>query len=422
MTLLVVGINHRTADFATLERVAVPSPSTDKALRAVTALDHIQDAVVLSTCNRVEIYAETSRFHPGLRQLLEWLSGWGDIAPRELETIHYAYHDDRAAAHLFAVASGVDSMVVGERQITLQVKEAAAAARRRGGASQLLHRLFDQALYTARRVRAETDISKGASSLVEVGMDVATSGFDGGLTGRTALIVGAGKLGGLTADWLADTDPDRVLVHNRTPDKAERLAGRIGAGAVTTGGLVDALTVADLVICCTGAAAPVIDAPTVTAAVADRQGRGLVLLDLGMPRNVEAACGELDDVDLVDLERVREVTDSTVTGTTIEAARRIVEEEASRFRDWTRAVQVDPTIKALRERAEAVRRDELERLSSKLSELDDREHQAVEALTSGIINTLLHEPTVRLKRFASGGGAEEYVLALRDLFGLDDED
>jgi glutamyl-tRNA reductase len=436
MSLLVVGCNHRSADLPLLERLAVPTEELPKALRSLTGLEHVLEAVVLSTCNRVEIYAHVTRFHPGLQELRGWLAERGDVHPQDLDDLQYSYHDDRAAAHLFAVASGLDSMVVGERQIALQVKQAMEVARTEGSARRVLQRLFRQAVGVGRRVRRETGVSQGASSMVDVGLDVAGDRLGTPLEGRRVLLVGAGKMGGLTADRLRDEGVAHVDVWNRSDDKAQRLATRVDGRVVTDVRLEDAVAAADLVVCTTGAPEPVLDLDLVAGAVQARRAtadtahhgvsRRLVLLDLAMPRNVDPRCAELPDVSVVDIADVRAMADGSHDETgrasrLIEAvadARRLVEVEADRFLAWTRASEVEPTIRALRQTAEEVRTGELDRLSAKLSSLDDRQRAAVEALTRGIVNTLLHTPTVRLKELADRGGAELHTDALRELFEL----
>lgn len=423
MSVLVVGLNHRSADFALLDRLAVPVDEHPKALRTLVGLNHVLEAAVLSTCNRVEVYAHASRFHPGLHEVLTWLASRADIDPHLLEMTHYAYYDDRAAAHLFAVASGIDSLIIGERQIAIQVSQAGTFARDEGASGRVLRRLFDHAVHVSRRARAETDIARGASSIVDVGLDVAARRWGGSLAGRTVLVIGAGTIGALAGARLVREGAGRVLIRNRSAEKADRLAARLGGETVSEGGLGDALVAADLVVCCSGASMPLIDVDLVTDALHERGGsdaRPLVLLDLSMPRNVETACGNLPGVTLVDLDAVRAVADTTVTGPTLDAVRDIVEEEAGRFHAWLRAARIEPTIRALRERAEEVRASELGRLAGRLASLDVREREAVEALTRGIVNTLLHDPTVRLKGLADKGGAEHYAVALRELFDLDE--
>ncbi|MBW3576828.1 MAG: glutamyl-tRNA reductase [Actinobacteria bacterium] len=418
MSLLVLGMNHRSTDFGLLERVAVPADELPKALRSLTALEHVVEATVLSTCNRVEVYAHVSRFHDGLAELLSWLAARGDLAMTDLDGVHYGHYDERAAEHLFAVASGLDSLVVGEQQIAVQVREAAKAAKDEGAARRVLQRLFDQALYVSRRVRGETDITQGVSSLVDVGLDAAAD-CAGSLADRTVLLVGAGTIGSLTAERLVRDRAGCILVRNRTAERADRLARRVGGEVVGDGGLRQAVAAADVVVCCTGASAHLLDADLVGAAVEGRD-RPLVVVDLAMPRNVDPLCGDLAGVTLIDLETIREVADRSVTGDVVLEASAIVSDEAARFRAWLQAVRIEPTIRALRQRAEQVRNGELGRLSSRLAGLDERQREAVEALTHGIVNTLLHDPTVRLKALADRGGAEHYAIALRELFDLDE--
>ncbi|MFP4636786.1 MAG: glutamyl-tRNA reductase, partial [Nitriliruptoraceae bacterium] len=357
-----------------------------------------------------------------------WLAERGDVHPQDLDEVHYSYHDDRAAAHLFAVASGLDSMVVGERQVALQVKQAMEVARHEGSARGVLQRLFGQSVHVGRRVRTETAIAAGASSMVDVGLDAVEQRLGRSLTGGRVAIVGAGKMGALTADRAAAADVDHLDVWNRSEDRARRLVsrveGRTQGRVVDADGLVDAIAAADVTVCTTGAAEPVLDADLVARAVARREDvadRPLVLLDLAVPRNVDPAAAQLDGVSVIGVADVRELADRGVTGEAIAAARSIVDAEAERFATWTRTAQVEPAIRAMRERAEQVRVAERERLRGKLSGLGEREHQAVEALTRGIVNTLLHEPTVRLKQLADAAGAEFHVQALRELFDLPDD-
>ncbi len=428
MSLLVVGCNHRSAGLSLLERLAVPAEELPKALRSLTGLEHVLEAVVLSTCNRVEIYAQVTRFHPGLQELRGWLAERGDVHPQDLDELQYTYHDDRAAAHLFSVASGLDSMVVGERQIGLQVKQAMETAREEYAARRVMQRLFRQAVRAGRRVRRETAIASGASSMVDVGLDAVEQHLGRSLAGGRVAIVGAGKMGALTAERVATAAVDHLDVFNRSRDKAERLVarvdGRTHGRVVDASGLVEALAAADAAVCTTGAARPVLDADLVARAVAHRQDvstRPLVLLDLAVPRNVDPAAAELPGVHVIDVADVRELADRGVTGEAIADARVIVDEEAERFTTWTRTAQVEPTIRAMRDRAEQVRTAELDRLRKKLDGLDDRERDAVEALSRGIVNTLLHEPTVRLKQLADADGVELHAQTLRELFDLPEQ-
>lgn len=420
MSVLVLGLNYKTAPVGLLDRVAVPPERLSKALASLLARDHIREAVVLSTCNRVEVYAHVTRYHGGMADLRNFFGEWGGIAPEDFAELAYDYFDDRAAAHLFAVASGLDSMVVGERQIQLQVKQAFNDAEAEGSSGRVLQSLFRRALRAARRTRAETRISDGAASMVDVGLEAAARVL-GDLQGRAVLIVGAGKMGAMAAARLR-ASAARLLVANRTPERGEQLAARVDADLLSFSELSEGLAQADLVLSSTGAPEPVISREAVSLAMASRPDRPLVLLDLAVPRDVDPGCSAVPGVTVLDIDAVRALTDTGETGAEVGKARAVVEEEARAFAAWTRSVRVEPTIAALRARAEDVRAAEIKRLASRLDSLDARQRAAVEALTKGIVNTLLHDPTVRLKSIADAkdgvGGGDLYAGALRELFDL----
>lgn len=428
MSLLVLGLNYKTAPVGLLERVAVAAEDVPKALTSLVQREHVREAVVLSTCNRVEVYAYVSRFHGGLADLRRFFAEWSGVPPEDFVDLAYDYFDEHAATHLFAVTAGLDSMVVGERQIQLQVKQAFSDAEAEGTAGRMLSSLFRRALRVGKQARRETAISAGASSMVDVGLDAARQVL-GDLDGRTVLVVGAGKMGGMAADRLAGT-AGRILIANRTPEKAERLAAKVGGTIVGPGGLEAAIADADLVLCSTGASTPVVDRDTVRGALHARDDRPLVFLDLAVPRDVDAACAQLPGVTVLDIDAVRTMTDGGAAGAAgaledtagglraeVAKGRALVEAEAERFAAWTRSVRVEPTIAALRARAEEVRIAEIERLGSRLGDLDERQRTAVDALTRGIVNTLLHGPTVRLK-VAADRGDDASSATLRELFDL----
>ncbi len=450
MPLLVVGCNHLRAPLDVLERLAVPADDLPKALRGVLALEHVTEAVIVSTCNRVEVYAHVTRFHPGLQEVRGWLAERGDVHPQDLDEVQYSFHEDHAAAHLFAVAGGLDSMVIGERQIAGQVKQAMEVAREEGAARRVLQRVFRQAVSVGRRVRRESRIGEGASSMVDVGLAVADERRGRPLAGANVTVLGAGELGALTARRVADLGAGHVTVWNRSRDKAERLAARL-EGRVPHHvelELAAALSGAEVVVCTTGASQPILDrelverhlvhgrtevapgaqdaaaattATAITAATATTAGTPgvtAVLLALGVPRNVEPGCGSLPGIELIDVTDVRDVADREHADALLAEARVILDEEVARFRAWNRAADVEPTIRALRGQAEGVRLAELDRLRGKLASLDEDQRAAVDALTRGIVNTLLHPPTVRLKELADLGGAEPGIELLHELFDL----
>lgn len=418
MSVLVFGLSYKTAPVALLERVAVPADDAPKALASLLQREHVTEAAILSTCNRVEVYAAVTRYHGGLADLRNAVSEWGGVAPDDIVEVAYDYYEDAAAAHLFAVAAGLDSMVVGERQIHLQVRQAFAQAQEEDATGRLLHRLFRHALQVGKRVRNETDLSAGGASMVDVGLEAAAQVL-GDLAGRTVLVVGAGKMGGMAARRLRGLGAE-LVVTNRTRDRSERLAARVDGDVLPLADLAVGLARADLVLTSTGASQPLIDVDTVAAATAGRT-RPLVLLDLAVPRDVDPACAALPGVTVLDIDGVRARATDGATGDAVAAAQAIVAEEAERFAAWTRTVRVEPTIAALRNRAEQVRVAEVARLAGRLGDLDERQREAVEALTKGIVNTLLHEPTVRLKQIADARGADHYAAALAELFDLDDD-
>ena len=416
MSVLVLGLNYRTAPIALLEQMAVPADRLPKALKSLMDREHIDEAVVLSTCNRVEVYAHVTRFHGAVADIRNFFSEWSGLPPEDFVDATYDHYDDRAAEHLFAVTSGLESMVVGERQIHLQVKQAFLAAEAEDAAGRVLQGLFRSAITVGRKTRASTGISEGAASMVDVGLDAATKVLSD-LRGRTVMIVGAGKMGGMAAGRVRGS-ADRILIVNRSEDKGARLAERVGGTVLAFGDLEEGLAKADLVLTSTGASVPIIDAEAVAAAMADRADRPLVLVDLAVPRDVDPGCAVIPGVTVLDVDAIRMVTDTGRTGEEVAKARALVVEAAEKFAAWRRSVRVEPTIAALRARAEAVRAAEVARFANRLGELDEREQAAIEALTKGIVNTLLHEPSVRLKSIADERGDDAHAAAVRELFDL----
>ncbi|MEO2107556.1 MAG: glutamyl-tRNA reductase [Actinomycetota bacterium] len=415
MTLLVLGLSHRTAPIDVLERLAVPADLTAKALLSLTQREHVQEAVVLSTCNRVEVYANVTRYHGGMADVRDHLAEWGGLDPTTFAHLTYDRFDREAAEHLFAVASGLESMVVGERQIHAQVRQAFADALEEGAAGPVLNRVFRQAVRVGRRTRSETGIADGAASIVDLALATAEQYLTS--DAPNVLVVGAGKIGGMAGTRIAE-DAAHVAVANRTVEKADSLVERIGGSAHGLDELPSLLAAADLAITSTDASQPVITVHDVRRAMQQRPDRPLVLVDLAVPRDIDTDVHAIPGVSVVDIESMRSVVAQGPTGDAVRDARAIVAQEADEFLAWSRGVQAGPTISALRQRAEVVRQAELDRLKAKLSGLDDAQRDAVDALTKGILNTLLHEPTVRLKGLVDSPDGERFVRALSHLFDL----
>ena len=309
MSVLVYGLSHRTAPVGLLERLAVPPDRLAKALDDVLGRDHVAEAVVLSTCNRVEVYATVSRYHGGVADLRNFLAEWAGVAIDDLAPLAYDYYEERAASHLFAVAAGLDSMVVGERQIHGQVRAAFKEAQAHDAVGRMLGTLFRQSMRVAKRARVETDVEAGGATMVDVGLAAADRGLTRPLDECAALVIGAGQMGGIAATRLADAGA-RVTVANRSPDKAARLAERVGAATVEMSQLRTALADADLVVTSTGASAPLVSFEDVEAAKAGGGDRRLVLLDLAVPRDVDPGCGGIEEVYLYDIDTLEQLAEA----------------------------------------------------------------------------------------------------------------
>ncbi len=418
MSVLVVGLSHRSAPVDLLERVALPAEGVTKLLADVLASDHATEALVLSTCNRVEVYAEVDKFHGGLAQASELLARRAGVDLDELTPHLYVHYEDRAVSHLFSVACGLDSMVVGESQVLGQVRLALRTAQDAGAAGHQLGSLAQQALRVGKRARTETGIDRAGRSLVTAGLEVAGQVL-GPLDGTEVLVVGAGAMSALAATVVAQGGAARVVVANRTLTRAERVAAAVGGEAVPLESLPAALASADLVVSCTGAVGHVLDTAMLTAAVAGRPDRPLVVLDLALPRDVDPAAHEVPGVTVVDLETLAGTLATSEHAADVEATREIVVEEVAAFLGWQRAVSVAPTVVALRDMADSVVRAELVRLTGRLPDLDPHARAEIEHTVTRVVDKLLHAPTVRVKQLAEEPGGQSYADALNKLFGLD---
>ena len=426
MSVLVVGLSHKSAPVETLERAAVSGDTLGKLLRDIAHLPDTAETFVISTCNRVEVYAEVGRFHGGVNGICELLARHSGIPAGELTASLYVHYEDRAVQHLLAVASGLDSMVVGEDQILGQVRAALKAASDYGTLGRSLRDLGRIALRTGKRARAETGIDLLGISLVSVGVELAASrlGPTGAdlLTGRDVLVVGAGAMSGLAVAIAARAGAARIAVANRTRSRAERLAAGAGGVVADFADLPAAIAGAGLVISCTGAAGAVITGQMVRTALDERPaGAPLVLLDLAMPRDVDPAVADLPDVSVIGLDELRGTGEAAVGAAEVAAVRAIVEEEFAAYGSAVRAAQVTPTVVALRAKAATVVDAELERLGGRLSEHGVSGHalEEIAQTVRRVVDKLLHAPTVRVKELASSPGGEEYEAALRVLFDLD---
>lgn len=425
MSLLVVGMSHRTAPVPLLERASVPAADLPGMLHDLLRGDHVSEVLVLSTCNRVEVYADVDRFHGGLQDTSSVLARRCGIDLPTLGEHLYVHYEDAAVEHLFAVAAGLDSMVVGEAQILGQLRLAYSTATELDSVGRSLHELCQQALRVGKRVHAETGIDRAGASVVSVALGEASRVL-GPLTGRRALVVGAGSMGALSAATLLRAGVAEVAVLNRSAGRAARLAATLrqpGAAlpqvrAAPLAALDEELVRADVVVSATGAIGTVVPAALVEAAVGRRAGRPLVLLDLALPRDIEAAAGALPGVRYVDLAALREPAERLGAHAEIDLARRLVADEVAAQLGASRATAVSPTVAALRARAAEVVDAELVRLDARLPGLDPAVRAELAHSVHRVVQTLLHAPTVRVKQLAERPGGDAYAEALRELFDL----
>ncbi|MFL5767829.1 MAG: glutamyl-tRNA reductase [Actinomycetota bacterium] len=416
MPLLALGISYRSAPVELLERLALTDDAFAKAYRRLADSEPVGEGVILSTCNRVEVYASVPSYHAGFQALKRFLADSAELDPDELAAPLYSHYEEAAAEHLFDVVAGLDSMVLGEPQILAQVRAAARAAAEEGASGPELAALFSAAARTGRRVRAETGIGASPHAFVEAGVDLAERSM-GALADRRVLVVGAGLMGGLAVEHLRSRGVRDLRVLNRSPERAERLASRSSATAVSFEDLSSELSGADIVVSLTGAAGIVVTRGDVESGAP----RERFLLDLAVPRDTEPSVADVAGVELADLTDVRAHLESTSTATeeAVVAARAVVQEEVRRYVARRRSERVAPVIRELRARGDEVRATELKRAAAHLSDLTEEERAAVERLAEGIVAKLLHDPIVHLKERAADGAADEAARTLADLFRLD---
>ena len=428
MSLLVVGLSYRSAPVDVLERVAVSCADAGKVLHQLLEGEHVVEALLLSTCNRVEVCAVVAAFHQGLTEITDVLAQQCAMTRDELSDHLYVHYAAAGVEHLFSVAAGLDSMVVGEPQILGQLRTAYAGAEQAGTVGHTLHEVVQRALRVGKRVHTETGIGAVGASVVSEALAAATAALAGpdraGLAGRRVLVLGAGSLGALATAQLRRGGVAEIVLANRTPTSAQRLAALCQADGtparvVGLDGVTAALPAVDLVVCCTGAPGAVLGIEQVTNATSHRP-RPLVVCDLGLPRNVEPAVGDVPGVTLLDLSTVAGRVQQRDAGSGgVDSARRLVAQEVHRYLVAQRTAEVVPTVAALRKRAAEVVDVELMRLDGRLPGLDSAVRTELARTVRRVVDKLLHAPTVRVKQLAGDGGGDVYADALRELFELD---
>jgi glutamyl-tRNA reductase len=424
MTLVLVGINHHTAPVDLRERVDFSGRGVPDALRALAARGSTRETVIVSTCNRAEIYA-VCEDEPAARADLErFMSEFNEVAATELAPHLYSLVDLEAARHLFRVAGGLDSLVVGEPQILGQVKDAHNAAGEANTVGPVLNRVFHSSFAVGKRVRTETGLGAGAVSVGYAAVALARKIF-GDLAGMSVVVVGAGEMGKLTALHMKSQGVQHVTIVSRTMAHAARTAEAIGgASAAPWDEMEAAIGASDIVITATGAAAPILTKARVESIMRPRRNRPLFIIDIAMPRDVEPEAGEIEQVFLYNIDDLQATVRENLARRASEVTRAesIVGEEVDKFGAWLRSRGAIPTVVALRQRFESIRRAELERLEFKLSALPPDARVRVDEITHLIVEKLLLTPTEQLKSVSDADTVGAYSEALTRLFGLGDEE
>ncbi|MGB9859088.1 MAG: glutamyl-tRNA reductase [Moorellaceae bacterium] len=420
MFILVIGLNHRTAPVEIREKLSFPRHALAEALAGLRQRAGIEGNVILSTCNRTEIYVTTSLPEQAVESVKGFLAQYCRMDIPLLQDYLYVYKVQEAVRHLFRVASGLDSMVLGEAQVLGQVAEAYETARNAGVTNRVLNTLFQQAIAVGKRVRTETRIDHNTVSVSYAAVELARQVFGGKLSGRTVLVIGAGKMSTLAARYLRDNGVTTVLVSNRSYDRAVRLAEIIGGVAVRLDNLEDVLPSADIVISCTAASHYVIHCEQVARARRGRESNPLMLIDIAVPRDIDPAVGDLPGVRLFDIDDLQQVILNNLEERKKAAQRAegIIAEEVEDFSRWLGSLFVVPTIVALKEKAQAIKEAELRRAFNRLGAPSPQERKVIGSLANSLVNRLLHEVVVNLKAAALTPQGHFYVEMLQKLFGL----
>ncbi|HEY3090859.1 MAG TPA: glutamyl-tRNA reductase [Jatrophihabitantaceae bacterium] len=413
MSLLVVGVSYRTAPVPILERVSISGDDLPKLLGELHADESISEVLALSTCNRVEVYADVARFHPAVAEITQVLARHTGLSVTELGEHLYVHFAEAAAEHMFTVASGLDSMVVGESQVLGQLRAGYARSSDAATVGSVLHDVAQTALRVGKRVHTDTGIDRAGASVVAVALDHASRVL-GSLDGKRALVVGAGSMGALAGTTLRRRGLTDIVVANRSLERAARLAASLGARPVGLDAVPDEIAHADILISSTGATGLVVE----LAAFGDRMPRPMVVLDIALPRDVDPGVAALPGVTYVDLDALR-ADGAMVSDAELAAATAVVAEELASYLAQQQALAVVPTVSALRARATQVIDAELSRLDARLPSLDDATRAEVGDAVRRAVEKVLHAPTVRVKELASTPGGDQYAAALRELFDLD---
>jgi len=419
MELIVIGLNHKTAPIEIRERLAFPEDGIEKPLSQIKSLPSLKENMILSTCNRVEIYAVVQETEKTILDLKSFLSQYHGLSLKEFEKRLYLLVGEEAVKHIFRVASSLDSMVVGEPQILGQIKSAYNMAAEAKTSGLILHRLLHRAFHVAKRVRTETKIGNSAVSVSFVAVELAKKIF-GTLEKRTVLLMGAGEMCELAAQHLVSGGIEKVLVTNRTYERAVTLAQEFRGEPIPFEEIYRGLRRVDIVISATNSPQYLLHHEEVAKVIKDRKQKPIFFIDIADPRDIEPEVGDIENVYLYNIDDLQKVANDNIQDREKEAqkAEAIVRDEVVKFVNWYQSLEVTPTIVALRKKFEEIRNKELAKILSLHPHFSDKERQSLEALTSAIINKILHNPLTLLKQKNEEAMADLYLDALRTLFGL----
>lgn len=419
MHLLVVGLNHKTAPVEIREKLHFPPNRLAEPLAELKAYDELLEKLILSTCNRVELYARVHHVYKGSQLVKQFLSDYHKVSLTDFEPYLYQFSDYDAVCHTFRVCSSLDSMIVGEPQISGQVKEAYNLAKEFGAVGPIIGQLFENAFHVAKKVRTETRIGESAISVSYAAVELSKKIF-GDLADKSVMLIGAGEMSELAARHLVGNGVKTVFVSNRTHSRAVELAEELGGMAVNFEQMPQQLAAADIVISSTGAPHYIIKKEQVLNILKMRRSRPMFFIDIAVPRNIEPSVNEIDNVFLYNIDDLESVVEANLKERQREAlkAEEIIKADVAKYMKWLDGLSIVPLIISLREKIDAIRRAELDKIFSKMNNFSQEEKKAIESLTSSIVNKILHPPIVNLKKQVNSTCSGEYLKVARDLFDL----
>ncbi|HQA07466.1 MAG TPA: glutamyl-tRNA reductase [Syntrophomonadaceae bacterium] len=419
MYVLVAGVNHKTAPVEIREKFSISGPALQEAYASLNSCSGVEGSIILHTCNRTEVYATTRNIDEGAKDLEGFLRQFSGLGYHELKKYLYQPNCHDAILHLFRVAAGLDSMILGENQILGQVKDAYLQAIELGSSDGVLNALFQKAIYVGKRVRTETGLDKYPISISAAAVELARRCL-GSLENKTVMVIGAGEMSELTTRYLMQNGVKSVIVSNRSYDKALLLAESLQGRAIRLTDLPDVLPQADIVISCTAAAHYVMHDHNCGESLRKRQGRPIILIDIAVPRDIDPALGDIPGVYLYDIDDLQGVVDANYMERqrASKEAEKIIAEELDKFNQWLTSLYAVPVIAALKSQAEAIKHQELQKALNRMGPLSDHQQKVLSSMANSIVNRLLHNPVITLKEMAASNQGHLYAEVVKKLFDL----